>query len=72
MEAIPHGFAMYDEKENLALINDNFFKYRPELKNIIIPGVAFEDQLLERKKRDFYMVRWTVEILLRPNAENAI
>jgi PAS domain S-box-containing protein len=50
MEAIPHGFALYDENDTLALINKNFFKYRPELKKIMTPGIMFEEQLLHREK----------------------
>jgi PAS domain S-box-containing protein len=51
MEAIPHGFALYDENDTLALINENFFKYRSELKNIMTPGISFEEQLLLREEQ---------------------
>jgi PAS domain S-box-containing protein len=50
VESIPDGFALFDSDDRLALVNENFFKGRPELKEMLKLGMTFEEMITYREE----------------------
>jgi|GEM_PF-1375862 len=43
IESISEAFALYDSNDNLVLCNKNYGDFYPEIKDVLRPGVPFED-----------------------------
>ncbi len=58
LETIPAGIAVFDENERLQLFNSRYRDVRPEVADIIRPGIAFETLVRTAYERG---VRYVVE-----------
>ena len=47
IESIPQSFALYDADDKLIVVNENYFKVRPDLRKFAKPGITFRE-LLEK------------------------
>jgi len=45
IESIPEGFALYDADDRLVVINENYFKDRPDLRGIVKLGTTYEEHI---------------------------
>lgn len=46
LEAIPHGFVLFDAEDRLVLANSRFREYYPSIADITVPGVPVQEMLL--------------------------
>ncbi len=45
IEAFPGGFAVFDREDRMVLCNEHFKEYYPDHKEVLVPGVKFEELL---------------------------
>ena len=45
LESIPQGVALYDADDKLVVVNENYFKARPDLRKFAKPGITFKELL---------------------------
>jgi signal transduction histidine kinase/HPt (histidine-containing phosphotransfer) domain-containing protein/ActR/RegA family two-component response regulator len=51
IEAIPHGFVLFDADDRLVLGNSRFREYYPDIADITVPGVPVQEMLLTAARR---------------------
>lgn len=54
IEGIPEGFVLYDVEDRLILCNEKYREMRPEIADLIVPGVRFEDLIRKAHERGSY------------------
>jgi PAS domain S-box-containing protein len=61
IEAIPHGFILYDSEDRLVLANSRFREYYPVIADITVPGVTPRELLLTAG-RDGFVPTWDMKL----------
>jgi signal transduction histidine kinase/DNA-binding response OmpR family regulator/putative methionine-R-sulfoxide reductase with GAF domain len=51
LEAIPHGFVLFDADDRLVLANSRFREYYPAIADITVPGVPVQEMLLNAARQ---------------------
>jgi len=51
IEALPHGFVLFDVDDRLVLTNQRFLEYYAEIADITVPGVHVREMLREAARR---------------------
>ncbi len=45
IESISEGFVLYDAEDRMVMCNSRFHEFYPKLKELLVPGIRFEDYL---------------------------
>ena len=56
IEAVDHGFAVYDPSDRLILANNQYSSLCPRMQDLVVPGVSFEELIREAVRRGVFIL----------------
>ena len=71
IETIPDGFALYDAEDRLVMVNHRYLEIFPELRDVMVPGITFEEVVRTQVRRGTTDTgalpedRWVAEVMQR-------